>query len=415
MQIKTRLNLALAICALATLAAAGAAMHFDLREQAMQEVQREAELQMRAAQAVRRYTQEYVRSQVLVDSVTFHPITVPSFAASTTLRYLHADYPGVSYREVALNPTNPTNRATGEAAEILAALRASGSSGTLQRVTGAPGEEMLHFALAIRVTDDSCLACHGSPATAPPALLMRYGTERGFGWKVGEVIGAQIVSMPTWRAYERSSDTLLRFLAGAVATIFVMFVALNVMLRKMVINPMATRVRDLKRLAAVDPLTGAVNRRGFGKFLGGYLQRARSQGTPLSVVMIDLDHFKQINDRFGHAAGDSVLRELVKRVRARCGRRDVLGRLGGEEFALVLPNTALPEAMGTAEDVLAHVMERPFRKVGSVTASLGVAQWDGSESRSALLARADRALYRAKRQGRARVECEKGAAPAFMS
>ncbi|WP_140629665.1 diguanylate cyclase [Methylibium rhizosphaerae] len=411
MQIKARLNLALALCSLATLAAAGIAVHFDLREQALREVRREAELRMRAAQAVRRYTTEHVRALVPVDSATFHPISVPSFAATTTMRYLHAGYPGVSYREVALNPTNPANLATGDAAEVVQALRKDGS-GTLQRVTGGPGEQVLHFAQAIRVNDPDCLACHGSAATAPSALVMRYGIDGGFGWKVGEVIGAQIVSMPMSLAFERSNATLLRFLAGAVTVISVMFVVLNVMLRRMVINPMTTRMGALKRLAAVDALTGAVNRRGFNKFLGGHLRRAREQGTPLSVVMIDLDHFKQVNDRFGHAAGDAALRELVRRVRSRSRGRDVLGRLGGEEFALVLPNTALPDALSAAKAVLAEVTDPPFEGVGQITASLGVAQWNGSESLSQLLERADAALYAAKHKGRARIECAEVPVPA---
>lgn len=403
MRIKTRLNLALAICSLVAIAAAGTALHFDLREQALREVRREAELQMRAAQAVRRYTTDHVREQLLLDATIFHPAAVPSFSATTTLRYLHEDYPGVSYREVALNPTNPSNRAVGISAEIVQALRADGSV-TLQRVTGPSGSEVLHFAKAIRV-DTSCLLCHSKPEIAPATMRARYGSEHGFGWNTGDIIGAQIVSMPMSLAMQRSQATLLRFLLGTIATMAVVFVALNVMLRKMVINPMASRQQALKRLASVDALTGATNRRGFMKALLACMERARAQATPLSVVMIDLDHFKQINDSHGHAAGDKALRELVARVRSRSRRQDVLGRLGGEEFALVLPGTPLADARRVAEALLAHVIGQPFERVGRITASLGVAQWNGIESLGTLLARADGALYHAKHNGRARVEC----------
>src|SRR5574341_1817372 len=115
MRTKPRLNLALVICSLVALGATGAALHYALRRQALAQVQREAELQMRAAQAMRRYTIEQVRPLLVSEAAAFHPAAVPSHAATATMRYLHDDYPGMSYREVALNPINPDNRASGTA------------------------------------------------------------------------------------------------------------------------------------------------------------------------------------------------------------------------------------------------------------------------------------------------------------
>lgn len=153
---------------------------------------------------------------------------------------------------------------------------------------------------------------------------------------------------------------------------------------------------EVRRLAAVDPLTGIYNRRSWDEQLARELARARREHRPLSVAMIDLDHFKRFNDQNGHPAGDRLLAETAAVWRSTIRATDVLARYGGEEFAAALPDCPLDQAIG--------IMER----LGSVmpmgqTLSAGVACWDGVESASALMARADRALYLAKEQGRNRV------------
>ena len=119
--------------------------------------------------------------------------------------------------------------------------------------------------------------------------------------------------------------------------------------------------------------------------------------------MVDIDHFKRINDVHGHAIGDSVLREVAARLRRQMRRGDLLGRLGGEEFAVLLPATDLEGAAVQAELARQALRREPVAVAGTVTASLGVAQWDGSEPAADWLERADLALYEAKRLGRDRV------------
>ena len=147
-------------------------------------------------------------------------------------------------------------------------------------------------------------------------------------------------------------------------------------------------------------MTGAVNRRGFMDRLA---QAQQHQQALLSLVMIDIDHFKRINDRHGHAAGDGVLREVAARLRRQMRGADLLGRLGGEEFALLLPATDLAGAQAQAELARQALRREPMAIAGTVTASFGVAQWDGSESAADWLHRADLALYQAKRRGRDQV------------
>jgi diguanylate cyclase (GGDEF)-like protein len=152
-----------------------------------------------------------------------------------------------------------------------------------------------------------------------------------------------------------------------------------------------------------DYLTGALSRKHFDLLARQEMARALARSWPLSIVVIDLDHFKQINDTHGHAGGDSVLREFVKLVRDSLREGDVFGRLGGEEFAILLPGTDTPGAIRIAERLRTqasrHLVAGPFG-VCHYTLSGGVATWHEHESLEALCMRADRALYAAKISGR---------------
>lgn len=161
---------------------------------------------------------------------------------------------------------------------------------------------------------------------------------------------------------------------------------------------------------SVDPLTGVANR---GAVLG-YLERqfdlARRYGRPLSVALGDLDHFKRINDTFGHAAGDQVLRQYGEILAGRLRGSDMAGRIGGEEFLLVLPETRAEEALAVAEDLRLTLSESIFLADGHAFAATlsqaAVAVGPEDASVGALLARADVVLYRAKAHGRNRVEAD---------
>lgn len=163
----------------------------------------------------------------------------------------------------------------------------------------------------------------------------------------------------------------------------------------------------LQGLSVTDGLTGIANRRAFDDRLSVEVARANRYGAPLSLVMIDLDHFKELNDRFGHSAGDEVLRRVAVLIDREKRVGDVVARFGGEELAAILPHTEARAAMIWAERVRLLVAATEVRSeagVRSVTASFGVAgAVPDRESPAALIVEADRALYEAKRQGRNRV------------
>jgi diguanylate cyclase (GGDEF)-like protein/PAS domain S-box-containing protein len=163
---------------------------------------------------------------------------------------------------------------------------------------------------------------------------------------------------------------------------------------------------NMKRLATVDPLTGAFNRRQGDLLLAAEFNRHLRDGRPFAVLLLDIDHFKQVNDQFGHAAGDLVLCALVKSCRTALRTIDSVVRLGGEEFLLVLPDTDAVAAMLVAERVRATTAAAPIaapdEAVIHVTVSIGVALAAVGDAEE-LLRRADAALYAAKRGGRDRV------------
>lgn len=166
---------------------------------------------------------------------------------------------------------------------------------------------------------------------------------------------------------------------------------------------------NLDRQASLDPLTGAMNRRAFGHLSVRELARVRRGGLPLTVMMMDLDHFKRINDALGHATGDIVLQLFVSVAQRVLRTEDVFCRWGGEEFVTLLPATAMPQALLVAERLRQSFAQEavdlaPEAAEIGFTVSLGLAEWRDDEEIESLLRRADHALYRAKDLGRNRSE-----------
>ncbi|MGO4715632.1 diguanylate cyclase [Bradyrhizobium sp. 2TAF24] len=181
----------------------------------------------------------------------------------------------------------------------------------------------------------------------------------------------------------------------AVGTVFIIFMMVS-----------DRTVRAHKAAASIDPLTGLLNRRGFSEATGRMIEREAKAGRPVTVMIFDIDHFKSINDRFGHPAGDEVLKLFAAVITANLRITDLIGRIGGEEFAAMLP-CAIDETLLAAERVR-HAFQGCGIEVDDApvetTVSIGVAGGPPDTELDVLLASADTALYRAKRGGRNRVE-----------
>ncbi len=161
--------------------------------------------------------------------------------------------------------------------------------------------------------------------------------------------------------------------------------------------------RELARMAVLDALTDVPNRRGFFNTLAPWLSLARRPGVPTALIVLDFDHFKRVNDSYGHSVGDTVLRSIVDVCKSQLRDSDQLGRLGGAEFAVLLPRTNLAEAAVVAERIRAAIEAQPVkseRAMVKLTASLGVTTLRADDSSVSLFKRADEALQAAKRGGR---------------
>jgi diguanylate cyclase (GGDEF)-like protein len=170
-----------------------------------------------------------------------------------------------------------------------------------------------------------------------------------------------------------------------------------------------------REVARTDPLTGLPNRSQLDRGLAALLESCRSTGQPLSLVFLDLDHFKSINDRFGHRVGDACLAASAQILKSQVRTTDLLARYGGEEFILVLPG-ASPQHAGEIAEAARAAIERQARSIDgcpvALTVSIGIAAWRAGEPVADLIARADAALYRAKDEGRNRVvDAERSEAP----
>ncbi|HET9908011.1 MAG TPA: sensor domain-containing diguanylate cyclase, partial [Anaerolineales bacterium] len=165
--------------------------------------------------------------------------------------------------------------------------------------------------------------------------------------------------------------------------------------------------QEVQSLAFTDPLTGLHNRRSLFEFSRVEFSRAHRLNRPICCMMLDLDHFKQINDTYGHPAGDDVLQEFARRCKSSIREIDLIGRYGGEELMIILPETNLATALQIAERICDVVAEQPIKaQDGEIncTVSVGVAEKDENTTHlETLIARADQAMYIAKHKGRNRV------------
>jgi HAMP domain-containing protein len=216
-----------------------------LQANAREEILQNARLMMESALSSRNYTTSQVKPLLEEQmKVRFLPQSVPAYAASEQFAELRKKHPDYGYKEATLNPTNPRNRATDWEADIVNAFRQTPAVGELVGERETPVGHALYLARPIQVKSRACLDCHTTADMAPKPMIDLYGSANGFGWKMDEIIGAQIVSVSTAVPIERAQQTFKAFMASLAAVFVAIFVLLNLMLYTMVI-------RRVTRLAGI--------------------------------------------------------------------------------------------------------------------------------------------------------------------
>jgi len=201
------------------------------------------------------------------------------------------------------------------------------------------------------------------------------------------------------------SALVYHYIGFAYTIRFFVTLTLTIVLANIILSIIVDLHRRLLDQAIIDPLTGVFNRRHMERSLSDAIERKRRNSAPASLLLIDVDRFKLVNDQYGHAKGDSVLKGIVSLVGKRSRKLDLLFRIGGEEFILLLPDTLEAAAAVVAEQLRASVAETPLVDGRQVTVSIGVSELQPGESLDSWMKYADDALYAAKKAGRNRVVC----------
>lgn len=301
---------------------------------------------------------------------------------------------GIRFHITSLKPLNPHNAPDEWERHALESFERGAAEEQF-----APVEEPQGRALRFMgrlVTEESCLQCHAQQ-----------------GYRVGEVRGGIRVSLPL-ASFEAAAALARQDIVWMHGLFWLITLTLlwgsgilllrNVAQLEKLNGYMKSLNQQLESVALTDSLTGIPNRLYFDQQIDANLMAAQRYGVTFSMIMLDLDHFKHVNDQYGHAIGDSVLREFSQIAKSQLRQTDQLARWGGEEFIIATPHTGLDQALTLAERIRNAVATHDFSEVGSVTASIGVAEYRPGETPIALLERTDGALYRAKAGGRNRVE-----------
>jgi protein-histidine pros-kinase len=249
MGLRLKFNLALLFVFALGFAVSGYLTYNLLHRNAREEVLRNAGVMMEAALSMRQYTVSQVRDKLVQKEDEFLPQTVPAFAATEMMNQLRKKYPDYAYKEAALNPTNPRNRAMGWEADVVNQFRKETRpeiSGT--RVT--PEGLSLYLARPFQIKDSACLSCHTTPEMAPAAMVKRYGPDNGFGWQLNEVIGAQLVSVPMSLPIQNANRAFYTFMASLGGVFLALFVILNLMLYVLIVRPVMRVAAAADRLSA---------------------------------------------------------------------------------------------------------------------------------------------------------------------
>ena len=240
MGLRAKFNLVMMVAFVVGLGLAAALSYWIVQKNARDEVLQNARIMMDAAFAVRNYTVREISPLITAQMDSrFLPHSVPSFAAQTNFRALREKYPDFTYKEAALNPTNPADRATDWETDIIREFRNNQARVELIAERDTPTGRNLVLALPITIKDEACLTCHSTAAAAPASMTKLYGSANGFGWQMGETVGAQLVSVPMSVPLKKAQDAFLVFMGGMTLVFLAVLAILNVLLHYVVIKPVA--------------------------------------------------------------------------------------------------------------------------------------------------------------------------------
>lgn len=250
MGIRLKFNLTILLVFAAGFAIAAYLVEYILLENAKKEVALKARIMMESARSVRSYTVEELRPLLQqVNTDEFISQTVPAYAATENMRRLRQTYPDYSYKEAALNPTNPEHRAAAWEEDIIQYFRNYTDVDEYSGVRNTPTGQYLFLSRPLKISQPGCLACHSSADVAPAAMVKKYGAHNGFGWKLNEIVGAQVVNVPMAIPIARAQTTFNAFMVILGAVFVLIWLVLNVFLHLFVrrIDRIAGKAEEISK------------------------------------------------------------------------------------------------------------------------------------------------------------------------
>ncbi len=298
----------------------------------------------------------------------------------------------IQYKLTSNNPRNPLNQATEQEREILKKF----NNGTLKKYHKhfkKNKKDYILYAMPVTKNVLSCMRCHGDPKDAPKSLLDSYGDSAGFYENIGDIRAFISVTMPLDVELKKMYALFKIF----TILLFIVFIIVYILIYYF-IKKLDNKDKILIAKANKDALTKILNRHVFNKDMEDLIDATNDLKN--SLMIIDIDHFKEVNDKYGHSMGDMVLVELCNRISQNIRKNDKFYRIGGEEFAILSSQTKQEDEMKFASRIKNSITETLFMNIGKITISIGITQQQDHDTYKTLFERADKALYMAKDSGR---------------
>lgn len=303
----------------------------------------------------------------------------------------------IYYKLATDNPRNPVNLASAEELKLLNYFRTNPNIKEYSALINENNHNYIYYAMPIEPSKKSCMKCHSTPDKAPAELIKQYGDTAGFGETIGNIRAMISLKMPF--DDELAEANQIFYLIMGILTLFLLtlFSIVLYFMRQLEHKQqiIEEKNKNLSILAERDGLTNIFNRRSFDTDLAN-----RIKNPSLTLIIFDIDHFKTVNDIYGHQVGDDILKSLTSLIRSNLREEDQLYRVGGEEFAILTYKQNIEDTEQLVSRLLFKVSEYHFNIPQQVYISAGIAMQSGNDTPLSLFKRADDALYRAKEEGR---------------
>lgn len=364
-------------------------------------------------QSIRCYVQNVVRPEIyhlqdegiLAEDYFSPELMSRSFVSSQILKLFTRRQSeaaqGVVFRYASLSPLNLENKANSLEEELIRRFEKN-KLDDYEEVISTEAQDLLYFARPLDRYETRCMYCHGDPADAPESLVERYGSTHGFQRQVGQLSGIMSITIPLGYFQYEGKKTFVFVASVTIAGFALIFLFIYLLLRRKDSQDhlLLQKNQELDLLSTTDVLTGVWNRLRFNQEVDMLIEKAHECDVALGMLLLDLDHFKKVNDFYGHNVGDEVLERFAGFLTRMCRRTDFIARFGGEEFVILIQGMDAAELEQYAQRLLQQMPQVEYPCDLRVTASIGLAVLQRGEDRTQFFCRADQALYASKEKGR---------------